>query len=451
MAILILDIGSETVRAGLFSQKLEPAGFFTAPIHAGRNGSISVKEEVKGALESLFTSIKSMGKAFESFEKVLVSIPPSDMSIRIVTVPFEDRRKIGEVLPFELAGLLHMDIEEMEVDSIPLGENKVLAIAIEKKIIREYLEILNESGIDPAWVGSSLFSLPVLLKELYPLPGIKAFIARDSLSVSEDGNPKFFKPIKRIDGIRLGLAYLDAENIRINEAYATGWDLDDLRVLMPDVKIEELMLPAGYPSDGAGIYALSLVLRNGTLGETINFRKGEFEYTKEKAHLRRYARITAIVLGIILLMIIGDLYIRYLGMKKEFNAYNDTLKTSYQQLFPNEKNTGDEVYQLEAKLKALDKEADVVGGGVSALKIMNGIANASADGHRFKIFELSISGGRVKARGEADSFEGANKLKEALSKDPLFKEASVSDIKAKPGGGTSFSLNLTLNKAAYGL
>ncbi|MBI5644332.1 MAG: hypothetical protein HY954_12760, partial [Deltaproteobacteria bacterium] len=218
-AILIIDISKDSVRAGVFSaSKTDPLEYFSVPLSGPE--AHAVTEGVKEGLSSVVSMVKGKGYGIT---RALASIPASDMSIRIVTVPFEDRKKITEVLPFELGGLLHIDVEHVVIDAIHIGEGKVLAVALEKALLKDYLDAFHSLGIDPYWIGSGLFALPALLNRIYPSSGIKAFINRDSLTISEDGNIRFFKPVKRLEGIKLGLAYIDAEGIGINEVYFTGW------------------------------------------------------------------------------------------------------------------------------------------------------------------------------------------------------------------------------------
>lgn len=443
--VLIIEIADGIVMAGLFSaSRMEPAGFLMEPVPVARNGTVGGKTETKQALVSLLDTIKTLGTAPEEFSRIFVSLPLTEMSIRMLTLPFDDLKKVREAVPFELSGLLSVDIEETILDIIPLGGNKVLAVALEKKIMREYLETFRESGIDPYWAGSAIFSMPSLLKAISPAPGVKAFISKYSLIVAEDGKPRLIKPIKRIDGIRLGLSYLDSEGVRIDDVYINGWIVEEIRNVIPDARlIEELTLPDGYPPEGAAIYALSLKLKSGELDDTINFRKGEFGYTGEKARERRKLRFTSIVIAVILALFGADIYLRYMTASRELASYREALRSSYQRLFPGEAASGDELYRLEAKMKAIDAEASALGGNMSVLAILNRIIKSEGEGSGLTLTELTVANGRVGARGEAPSFEAADRLKDNLSKDTFFKDVTISDIKSGPGG-VVFSLSMLL-------
>lgn len=438
LPVLIIDIGRDTVRGGVFSPRMEPLDFFTEPTGQG----VPHAEGVKEAASSLLRKVRAK---YKGFEKVLLGLPSSELSVRVMALPFEDRKKIKDVLPFELSGLLHVDTEELIMDGVPLGGGHVLAVAMEKTALREYIAAFDVIGADPSWAGPALLAMPVLLSELYGGQGVKAFISKESLIVTEDGVMKFFKPVRRLDNVKLGLKYVEAEGMRIDEAFTAGWEPDELKPLMPGVgRVERLDL-RGYPEEGAPILALSLQFKKGLLPDNINLRINEFEYTRDRIRQRRSLRLTAVAAGIILMVLAGDLYVRYVGLSAELVSYSEALRASYSRLFPGEKATGDEAYLLEAKLKALGKEEAVIGGGLSPLKVMEGFSKASsADDKKVRLSEISIAEGNVRAKGEADSFEGANRFKEALARDAVFKEVSLSDVKSKTGGGALFSVSAVL-------
>ncbi len=442
LPVLIIDIGRDSVRGGVFSPKMEPLDFFTEPAQ-GAGHADRVAGGVKEAASLLLQKVRVK---YKGFEKVLLGLPSSELSVRVMALPFEDRKKIKDVLPFELSGLLHVDTDELIMDGVPLGGGHVLAVAMEKTALREYLAAFNGIGADPSWAGPALLAMPVLLSELYGGQGVKAFISKESLIVTENGAMKFFKPVRRLDNVKLGLKYVEAEGMRIDEAFTIGWEPDELKPLMPGVdRIERLDLK-GYPEEGAPILALSLQLKKGLLPENINLRINEFEYTRDRIRQRRSLRLTAVFAGVVLLVLAGDLYVRYLGLSAELASYSEALRASYSRLFPGEKAAGDEAYLLEAKMKALGKEEAVIGGGVSPLKVMEGFSKASSppDDKKVRLSEISIADGNVRAKGEADSFEGANRFKEALSRDAVFKEVSLSDVKSKTGGGALFSVSAVL-------
>jgi hypothetical protein len=179
----------------------------------------------------------------------------------------------------------------------------------------------------------------------------------------------------------------------------------------------------------------------------INLRKGDLEYTRERVRARAKLRFTVALAVVILGLFAGDVYLRYMKKSGELSAYTDSLKSSYLELFPNEsgKDVVDELYVLKAKLKRLDGESSLVGGGLSTLDLLGLLTKAgAAPGAGITIHEASIGDGRIKARGTAASFEAANSYKEALATLGAFRDVQVTDVKSKAGSGVVFSLTIII-------
>jgi len=434
---LVIDIGKEVVRAGVFLQgRPQPV---TVHSHI-----VTAEGGIKQALSALLGPLAGK-RGFKGFDKVAVGIPPEDLSIRIVDLPFEDRKKINEALPFELAGLLHVEVDDVVADAVQLGENKVMAVAVEKRVIRGYLEALSALGLDPVWMGPGLFAMPVLMNELFGREGCRALLSPGIFAVVQDGMPRLLKHAKRLDNVGLGVAFLDAEGISVDEVHFSGWDNDReaLEEMFRGARLVPLDLPGGIAPEASEALALSMLLDKGLAGTIVNFRRGEFEYTKDKAAFRKRLRLTAALCASLLVLAGADFYVRYRGLTSELEAYRQSLRASYQELFPGEKNVADPVYQLEAKLKAVEKEAAALGSGGRSLDVLKSVAVAVPDGMGVKIDEFSIADGRITAKGEAQTFNGANSVKESLQK-AGFTDVAMGETRAKPGGRTSFSINAQL-------
>ncbi len=440
--ILILDIGVDSVRAGIFSpKKAEPLYLHTHPIL--RKNAASEREEIKSAISSLLTTANEKG--FRKFEKVLVAIPPDEISMRILSIPFKDRKKIQDILPFELSGLLPHDVKETIVDAIPIGDGKVITAALEKTRLKKYLEMLKEFGLDPYWLGSTIFSMGKLLNGANK--GTAAFVGNESFMVMSDGEPRFFKPLKEINELKIGLIYLESEGIHIDKVYSVDENIKDLKSLLPQIDIKNVLLPWNCPPDGAGLYALSLQLQKKMEG-SINFRKGEFEYTKESNAIKKNLKFTGVLALIITGLIMGNVYLKYKGIARDFITARDALRGAYLELFPGETKVLDELYQLEAKANKLKGDLEIASGGISVLEIMKELSKTGENNSNFraKFNEVNIAEGRMTVRGETDSFESANILKDRLIKENYFKDIMLTDLKTKAGGGAAFSLSITLKK-----
>ena len=171
--ILIIDI--EKITCGPVSLRQRRWSLTaSSATQSGPSAQVDGRERGEAVSEAISTILAEMEeKGFTRFQRILAGIPSGDLTLRILPIPFEEREKIMEVLPFEVAPLLPRGADEMVIDGIQLGkgpgevsgEGKVLAVAVEKSLVGEYLDILHGCGLDPYWLGSSLFSLDTLLMD----------------------------------------------------------------------------------------------------------------------------------------------------------------------------------------------------------------------------------------------------------------------------------------------
>jgi type II secretion system protein L len=442
---LIIDAAAGGPRAGVFVGKGPvPAAFKSAGTPAHGAGG----EALRHALPALVASLKEAG--FASFDDVYLSIPAHEMSIRMISIPFGNRDKLRAALPYEISGLLPFDAADAVMDALVTAERggnagaNVMAFAVEKKTLRDYIEALGSSGLRPAWIGPAAASGPALLTELKAMGAKAALVTSDSLTVSDGGRLGYLRPVRGPECVRLGFGYLESEGVLVEDVYFLGRDPGEMKAVTPEgARTHALTLPGGLGPEAASVMALWADIRRGALKETVNFMRGEFEDARGKEAMRRALRLTFAVLAVLACISGADLYIRYLTLSGEAASYRTALRDSYLRLFPGEKNVADELYQLEAKLKALDREAALTA-GPGVLRVVKGLAEAGMRGHGVRFSEVTMAEGRVTARGEADSFEGADRLKGEILKDPLFKDALISDVRAASGRGALFSVSITL-------
>lgn len=393
------------------------------------------------ALTRLVSSLQNgpWGAGFK--ETVYLSFSPALLSIRVVNVPFEDREKINGILPFELAGCLPADAEDFIFDNLPLEDGRAIAAGVQKGFLRECLAGLKDLGIDPLSAGPAAFAAPALMERLSKDGGYAALVTPEFVSVSEGGRLVFLNAFSGTDSLRLNMELLRSEGVVADRACSIGLDPGALGPVMPDLEIERADLPEGM-EEMAAVYALSLTVRGRRLPEpALDFRRGEFEYTREKSAVKRRLKLTAILCALLAILGISDLYIRYLDASNELASYRSALRSGYQENFPGEGGASGELYQMEVKMKLLTEEARILR-GVRPAEVMRKLASVAAAQSGLTVNELYVGEERISAKGEAASFEAANRLKDALLKSGGFREALVTELKAKSGGGAVFTLSL---------
>ena len=99
-----------------------------------------------------------LGTINENIETAYLSLPLSVLNFRVIELPFSDKDRIREILPFELDGIILGGSERVIFDYVIIGssnnKHQVLAVYVEKTFIMEILEKLKTYNIDPSIITS---------------------------------------------------------------------------------------------------------------------------------------------------------------------------------------------------------------------------------------------------------------------------------------------------------
>ncbi len=160
-----LDIGASSIKITKLEVSLFGHEFLEFSEHPlPQNVDLPWGQLVSNVLQVLFAD-RGL-----SAEKVIVSIPGRYVSTRLLRLPFGDKRKIAQVLPFEMEGLIPLPLEAVVLDYEILATDPegawVFVLFTEKKLLEEHLQLLQEAGIDPYSVIPAPVALANLWKEI---------------------------------------------------------------------------------------------------------------------------------------------------------------------------------------------------------------------------------------------------------------------------------------------
>jgi len=115
------------------------------------------------ALEDAIKGIDTSGAEF------VVSIPPNLVSYRNLRVPFKDRKKIRQVLPFEIEPTLPYPVEEVLMDFMTVrqaDQADIIACTIKTTELTAIVDVLKKHDIDPQVVTTGGMPIAVCLAKL---------------------------------------------------------------------------------------------------------------------------------------------------------------------------------------------------------------------------------------------------------------------------------------------
>ncbi len=163
--IVGLDIGASAIKmtrlqATPFRFELLDFSEHSLPAHV----DLPWEQLVTNVLQVLFSDREM------KTDKIIASIPGRYVSTRILQLPFSDKKKIEQTLPFEIEGLIPLPLEEILLDyqilETSLEGTWILVLSTEKQFIESQLELLHEAGIDPHVIIPPSIALSNVWKEL---------------------------------------------------------------------------------------------------------------------------------------------------------------------------------------------------------------------------------------------------------------------------------------------
>lgn len=432
-SLLIIEFCRDAVRAGVFKPgKTEPVESFETP----REGGLTAE------LKALTEEMRRRG--LKGGLRTFVALDPALVSLRVVTLPFTDKDKLDEVIGFEAQDIFLKDVDALALASMPLGPGRAVAVAVEKTVLREHLAAFKEAGIYPEWIGLSMLSKDRVLKEALGAEGSGAFLDDESLTVVKDGAPFLYKRISDVDDLRLAIAALEGEGADTVRFYAA-----DRAVALLDALGVPYETAGKYSGGRAGVIAVAMHVGEG-FKDGVNFRSGEFADTGRIEAAKRGLKTEIVLLAVLLVVWGGYAYLKNIYLDSSLKRLNSVIEGSYRELFPGETGaTGatDFSYRLEAKLKALRDEKKIIGNGVDVPEVLRRISLAGGKEGAVRIYQASISQGKVIAGGETSSFDGANRFRDSMSRLKYFKEITLTDVKSSASGGVNFNITAVIRDA----
>lgn len=429
--ILIIDIGSEELSAGVFSRKgPERLACVTVQVTTG----------VRDAISEALSRLGEQGHS--GFQSVTASLPPELFSARLLHLPFSDKTKIDEILGFELEDSFPVPINQLELRSKTSAEDATLVVALEQTRLEEYVDILRGLGLDPDWIGSSLYCKDRLLSRLAATGEDSVYIDENSFVALRHGEPFLFKPISTKTDIALAFKYIEENSLDIRNIYTT--ERIDEGVLPPGAAVTHVS-QFGETGGENGLWAMALA-GSALTGSPLNFGAGRLATARAFEGTKKSARLTGALLVAFVVLWAIFLYSSKSATTKEIARIDSELKSAYSELFPEESAIVDPLYQLEIKASRLDREQGMIAGGLDMLLIMERLSSlASAEDGKgaVKLNSLQAHGTKITAKGESRSFDTANKFKDRLASHPLFTDVLITDT-ATGKKGVDFSINITV-------
>jgi len=411
----------------------------------------------------------------------------SDISVRNLTIPFVDRKKINQVLSFELEDQLISPVNRQIVEYVHIGQSEgsssVLVAAIEKEKLTALTEVFTQSGIHPNVLGLRLVTLAEQVVKINKTASDILFLDAGMQSINilfyHQGDVVFFRhlayPAKMIidspfyfAGDKAGISdhqgamdcithicgdirrslglfrlesnrELSAERIVLSGRIG---QIDEFRqgiqaelgtpVFSVDVRDETgILLPPVPQKDWSPVFhdfALSLALEGLQKKHPVNFLKEEF--SPKQMFFAARGRLLAVAAAVVLLIVFGLAYLGfdYRALSKSYEAAGGRMQTLFLETFPDRAKVRDPLVEMQASVRNIQAPTVAIPVFTSDKRTLNILADISEripPSINIQVSRLVIDQESVQIKGTTNTFNNVNIIQSNLRRSPLYKDVNI--------------------------
>ena len=406
-------------------------------------------------------------------------------SFRNLSLPFSDRKKIAQILPFELENFSASEMDTLQVDFLisetgPEG-TRVVAATIEKEFLAELLETLGKAGVDPETVEVAGVRIALRLADTLPEDCVLLDI-RNSLVeliiVSGGGivlirslqidsvvreNGKQFEEL----GILVRQTLLASRIIDLEKKNFTlcliGEETEQTEVaaqlssqLNVNVKNYQLSDQRLIRIDPSVVRAyrfrqmdlvLALALKLKEKNRTFDFRKDEFKRKKSTPELRTIFLRAGIPLLLFIAFIVSYLGYDYKKLYDQHETSKQQVVQVFNETLPEVKRIVNPVQQLQVKINEIRKtySGREGGSGHTVLAMLTEISALIPVSYPVVVKRMVADSDTIRIKAVTKDFNMVDNVQKELEKSSYFQTVTISSANQSPKGDeVSFELKLEL-------
>ncbi len=411
----------------------------------------------------------------------ILSVSPSDVTYRNVTVPFKERRKISQTLPFELESTLPGAIEELVIDFDIVRKSDysdVLAAAVKTDIVETLVEAAKSMGIRPGFVSVGPVAEAMCIARL----GLKKI--ENFLFVSIDDScatacivlsgklhlARTFRLPNSASGHRPGR--LKKELPRLIAAFENIFDsdcqFDEIMVSCVSSKITgeasdrevgdivsaledqfdtpvrtidmlqdaNLKMLAG-PGKGAGEGAFDARLYNAALGLSAieTGRITPFDFSRSHYFIQKYWHenkteliTTGMLVVFVFVMIMAKAIFQVRSLESQVRKLDSEIVSIFRSTFPDNTRIVDPLHQMRSEIEQIRQRSALSGshGNIPNIDLLNEISRVIPHDIDVLITNMVRSEDHVSISGTIATFHAVDEVKGRLEKIDLFERIIIS-------------------------
>lgn len=490
-----LDIGTDAIKISLVKRGLMDTDL-----------SQIIQIKTPDSTQEAILELKNIfAEQFLPKNDVAVSLPGNPTSIRVLSFPFSDPKKIDQTYEFELENVSPFDLSD-KVHGYYLikrleGSEAIVCMS-QKGEIKHLVDLYQSGGIDPKVITFAPLAFGALdgfLQEERPLVLIDMGASRMGFSLFDRGgirrvrsSSKAGRLISETVSMSLGIPYDMAES-RKREGFTGGTNqvleeavapvIDEIKrtiqffeielgeeiktiiisggtSLMPGIsdyleerlkkRVKRFFIPyLGENNSVIFAQSFALAVYGSTVGRgKLNLRKGEFKYTGRDSELRRVFMIPALLLSLLIFFTIYRAGARYFELRSEVKKMEAQIHASVRGTFPSVKVIPKPMEFMESEVKKVRnrlKLIEEIRGGPTPLDILRDISTSVPTNVKLTVDEVNfVDGKTVRMRGRSDSYDEVAKVEKALSDTGAFKEVVRESTETAVNNTVKFQMTLLL-------
>ncbi|MBW1889089.1 MAG: pilus assembly protein PilM [Deltaproteobacteria bacterium] len=438
---------------------------------------------------SLSHALKTIAEEMEVDGATCIAAFPAEYaSYRNIEAPFKNKKKLRQILPFELESTLPYSPENVIIDFGVLDglrdaeHYKIFAAAAQKERVGFYIDLLKSHGMEPEVLTIGGYPLARALDNFSNDGENRLLIAvepdRATLFLLLAGQINLVRSFSVSLGSANGIQHLCANvhqalsgfqkhmgvNIDIHEAMLTGSALEDFDVESGiggafdfPVRTMDLIALSGLVSiDTEGLLwritamdaSLALALTEIVGFDLLNFRQGRFAVEKEWVEYKKDIIKSGLLAFLVLLLFFSNFVVDYFSMKKRSIRLEQEIRENFISTFPDVKRIVDPLQQMRVKLQDV-KNADTFSAGmgrpVKTIDILNDISRFIPDQIDVELVSIIIGSDNVLISGDTGGFDAVDDVKNSLEQATIFKNVSITSTnKERSGNRVRFKIKAVI-------
>ncbi len=425
---------------------------------------------------------------------VVSALPGEFVAKRLLALPFNDRRRLAQVVPFALEEHLPFPVDDAAVAFARVGRENgktiVIAAFARKVDVEGHLALLTRAGLDPKIVTLGTLALAGLLARARNGAGGAHLVVdidhgcTSMVLIDAQGTPRAVRTVSRAIAPSNGNAALPSpaaaaimgavrqtllahgsdekppDLVLTGAAAATTAVREQISngLAVPIHYVDEFDCSSFFagnrtePIAYAPCLAMLLAEAPNKPLELLNFRQGEFVFRGLSGRLGPL-RLTAALAAVAVLLALMNFLVGASVNARQLHLVNEQIA---QVTAPALGDSDPALAQvaLKQKIAEMRKRLHMMGGNLghgSPLDVLLALSRAIPPGLPVQLSDLLVDDSGLKIEGTADSFAAVDQVKKALERTPAFGQIQVEHATAgSDPNKIDFRINATMAENATG-